>query len=99
MPVAAPGNNEKRAAQCPTSFQLVEASGCGRLRKPSIDIQLGRLTPMPELPRSGRMNLGRRFNAGAATHHTLRHVVTPEFNRRYATQRPCLYLPGVETPG
>jgi hypothetical protein len=31
------------------------------------------------------MNLGRRFNAGAATHHTLRHVVTPEFNRRYAT--------------
>jgi hypothetical protein len=39
-----------------------------------IDIQLGRLTPMPELPRSGRMNLGRRFNAGAAIRHTLRHV-------------------------
>jgi hypothetical protein len=54
-----------------------------------IDIQLGRLTPMPELPRSGRMNLGRRFNAGAGTHHPLRHVVTPEFNRRYATQRSC----------
>ena len=32
---------------------------------PIIAIQLGRLTPMPELPRSGRMNLGRRFNANA----------------------------------
>jgi hypothetical protein len=52
-----------------------------------IDIQLGRLTPAPESPRSGRMNLGRRFNAGAAIHRTLRHVVTPEFKRRYATQR------------
>jgi hypothetical protein len=31
------------------------------------------------------MNLGRRFNAGAAIRQTLRHVVTPEFNRRYAT--------------
>jgi hypothetical protein len=26
-----------------------------------IDIQLGGLTPMPELPRCGRMNLGRRL--------------------------------------
>jgi len=39
-----------------------------------IDIPLGRLTPTPESPRSGRMNLGWRFNAGAAIHHTLRHV-------------------------
>jgi len=45
-----------------------------------IDIQLERLTPMSELPRSGRMNLGRRFNAGAGALHPLRHVVTPEFN-------------------
>jgi len=42
---------------------------------------------MPKLPRSGRMSLGRRFNAGA--HHPLRHVVTPEFNRRYATEYSC----------
>jgi hypothetical protein len=41
---------------------------------PIIDIQLGRLTLTPELPRSGRMNLGRRFNAGAAIRQTLRHV-------------------------
>jgi hypothetical protein len=34
-------------------------------RTSSIDIQLERLTPMSELPRSGRMSLGRRFNAGA----------------------------------
>jgi hypothetical protein len=40
MPVAAPLNNKKRAAQCPTCFQLVEASGCGRLRKPSTSFQL-----------------------------------------------------------
>jgi len=33
-PVAAPEKNEKRAAQCPTSFQIVEASGKGRLGKP-----------------------------------------------------------------
>ena len=40
MPVAAPRKNEKSAAQRPTSFQLVEASGCGRLRKPSTSFQL-----------------------------------------------------------
>jgi hypothetical protein len=45
------------------------------------------------------MNLGRRFNAGAANHHPLRHVVTPEFSRRYATERFCSYLPSVETLG
>src|SRR5215467_4354812 len=27
-------------AQCPTSFQLVEASGCGRLRKPTTSWKL-----------------------------------------------------------
>jgi hypothetical protein len=44
----------------------------------------------PELPHSGRMNLGRRFNAaGAVIRGSLRHVVTPEFNRRYATRRSC----------
>jgi hypothetical protein len=31
---------EKRAAQCPTSFQLVEAFGKGRLRKPSTSWKL-----------------------------------------------------------
>jgi hypothetical protein len=41
---------------------------------PCIDIQLGRLTLTPELPHSGRMNLGRRFKAGAAIRQTLRHV-------------------------
>jgi hypothetical protein len=51
-----------------------------------IDIQLERLTPSPRLPQSGRMNGGRRFNAEAGAHHTLRQVVTPEFNRRHATQ-------------
>jgi hypothetical protein len=61
----------------------------GAALRGTIDIQLGLLTPMPELPRSGRMNLGRRFNAGAAIRQILRHVVTPEFNRRYATQRSC----------
>src|SRR5262249_59461744 len=30
----------KRAAQCPTSFQLVEASGCGLLTKPSTSWKL-----------------------------------------------------------
>jgi len=35
------------------------------------------------------MSLGRRFNAGAGAHHLLRHVVTPEFNRRYATECSC----------
>jgi len=44
---------------------------------------------MPKLPRSGRMSLGRRFNAGAGAHHPLRHVVTPEFSRRYATEYSC----------
>jgi len=33
----------------------------------SIDIQFGRLTPMPGLPRSGRMNLGRLFKAFVIT--------------------------------
>jgi hypothetical protein len=55
----------------------------------TIDIQNRRLTPMPKLPRSGRMSLGRRFNAGAGAHRPLRHVVTPEFNRRYATEYSC----------
>ena len=39
------------------------------------DAGLGRLTPTPEAPRIGRVNLGRRFTAGAAIHNTLRHVV------------------------
>jgi hypothetical protein len=38
-----------------------------------VDIQIGRLTPRAELPHSGRMNLGRRCNAGAAIRQTLLH--------------------------
>src|SRR5215475_13573649 len=40
MPVAAPLKNEMRATQSPTSFQLVEAHGKGRLRKPSTSWKL-----------------------------------------------------------
>ncbi|HKY27996.1 MAG TPA: hypothetical protein VJM12_08630 [Pyrinomonadaceae bacterium] len=51
------------------------------------------------VPRSGYMNLARRFNAGSLDSITLRRVATVEFGRRYATWRFSLTIPGVETPG
>jgi hypothetical protein len=52
------------------------------------------------LPRSGAVNLARRFNAGFAVHWQSRHVVTPElvarFNRRYATKRLLLSYPALK---